>query len=246
MRAVLLAAGIGTRLRPLTNTIPKCLVPIGGKPLLSIWLDLLFRDNAIERALVNTHYLAERVVEHVGRSRWADRIDLVYEAELLGTGGTLLKNRDWIGRTSTLVAHADNLTVFDLQAFMETHARRPAGCLLTMMTFDTDHPQSCGIVEEEGGVVVRFHEKVANPPGNRANAAVYIIEPEVVDFIASIGSAFVDVSTQVLPAFLGKIAVYHNDRYHRDIGTPESLVIAEQEFGRSLDFFAAAQPREPK
>lgn len=231
MKAVLLAAGFGTRLRPLTNTIPKCLVPIRGTPLLSSWLDLLFSDNAIERALVNTHYLADRVVEHVKKSRWAERVDLVYEESLLGTGGTLLKNRDWIGRAKTLVAHADNLTIFDVNAFIEAHDRRPQDCLITMMTFDTDNPQSCGIVEEQAGVVVRFHEKVANPPGIRANAAVYIIEPEIIDFIGSLGTEVVDISTQVLPEFLGRISVFHNHSYHRDIGTLESLALAERELG---------------
>ncbi len=234
MKVVLLAAGFGTRLRPLTDTIPKCLVPIRGKPLLSIWLDLLFGDDAIERALVNTHYLAGRVVEHVRQSPWAGRIDLVHEDELLGTGGTLLKNRNWIWRQAVMVAHADNLTVFDPRAFMAAHARRPAGCMMTMMTFDTDAPQTCGIVEAEDGVVLRFHEKVAHPPGNRANAAVYIMEPEIVDFIAAIGSPVVDISTQVLPHFLGQIAVFHNATYHRDIGTPESLQAAEEEVSDML------------
>ena len=80
------------------------------------------------------------------------------------------------------------------------------------------------------GLVVGFHEKVKNPPGSRANGAVYIFEPEVVDFIASLGKQWADLSTEVIPHFLGRISVFHNAEYHRDIGSPESLLRAESEF----------------
>ena len=100
-----------------------------------------------------------------------------------------------------------------------------------MMTFRTDSPQSCGIVEEdERGVVTAFHEKVANPPGDRANAAVYIFEPEIVGFLADLGKEVIDLSTEVIPHFVGRICTFHNSEYHRDIGTPESLRRAELEF----------------
>lgn len=238
MRAVLLAAGLGTRLRPLTDTVPKCLAPILGTPLLGIWLDRLLGSGAADRVLVNIHYLPLQVTAFVKSSRWSDKVDLVFEPELLGTGGTLLKNREWIGRENILVAHADNLTLFDVACFMDSHRNRPVGCALTMMTFDTDTPQNCGIIEEEAGVVVRFYEKVPNPPGRRANAAVYIIEPEVIDFIASLGTEFVDLSTQVLPHYLGRMATYHNTLYHRDIGTPESLAAADRELRQAGSLIA--------
>lgn len=102
---------------------------------------------------------------------------------------------------------------------------------MTMMTFDTDAPQTCGIVELDAqGLVQAFHEKQANPPGCRANAAVYIFEPEIIDFMAARGQDICDISTEVLPYFLGKIHAFHNADYHRDIGNLESLVLAEQEF----------------
>jgi mannose-1-phosphate guanylyltransferase len=77
-----------------------------------------------------------------------------------------------------------------------------------------------------------MHEKVANRLGKRANAAVYILEPEVVDFIASLGKPIVDLSTEVLPHFMGRIYGFHNADYHRDIGSAESLRKAEAEFAR--------------
>ena len=81
MRALLLAAGTGSRLRPLTNAIPKCLVPVHDRPLLDYWLDLVF-EGGVERALLNIHWLAEQVRAHVATSRWRSRIDLVFEDEL--------------------------------------------------------------------------------------------------------------------------------------------------------------------
>ena len=232
MRALLLAAGLGTRLRPLTERIPKCLVAVRGKPLLAYWLDLLLA-NGIEHVLVNTHHLPEAVRRFGADSPWRERITFVHEERLLGTGGTVLRNRDFFHGRAFLVAHADNLTRFDVQSFIRRHQRRPAGILITMMTFRTDSPQNCGIVEtDERGVVTAFHEKIANPPGDRANAAVYIFEPEVVDFLAGLGQEVIDLSTEVIPAFIGRIGTFHNSDYHRDIGTAESLRRAEVEFNQ--------------
>lgn len=229
MRAVLLAAGLGTRLRPVTDHVPKCLVPVRGKPLLQYWLELLF-ENGIERILINTHYLPDSVRDFVYASPWKSRIDLVHEDKLLQTGGTLLQNRQWLSGGSFLVAHADNLTDFDVKAFIRAHEQRPAGTVITAMTFITDTPESCGIVETDAqGIIRKFHEKVKNPPGNIANAAVYIFEPEVLEFLATLGKQQIDLSTEVIPHYLGKIATFHNPRYHRDIGTPASLAKAEEE-----------------
>ena len=230
MRALLLAAGLGTRLRPITDHVPKCLVPIHGKPLLGYWLDMLL-PNGVERVLVNTHYLPLPVRDFVAHSVWHDYISLVHEGELLGTGGTVMKTRDFLQDGAFMVAHADNLTRFDVGAFIHAHESRATGVDITMMTFDTDAPENCGIVELDArGVVIKFHEKVAKPPSNHANAAVYIFEPSVIDFMDSLDKAVIDISTEVLPRYLGRMQAFHNSDYHRDIGTPESLVLAELEF----------------
>ena len=207
-----------------------CLVPIHGKPLLGYWLDLLL-PAGIERILLNTHYLPEKVREFVSASPWKDWISIVHEDVLLGTGGTVLKNREFFGNQPFLVAHADNLTQFDPAAFITRHRKRPSQVEITMMTFETDAPQTCGIVEEDAnGVVTAFHEKVADPPSNNANAAVYIFEPGVLDFLAELGRETIDLSTEVIPNYLGRICTFHNHGYHRDIGNPESLQLAEREF----------------
>lgn len=230
MKAILLAAGLGTRLRPITSTLPKCLVPIHGRPLLEYWLDLLL-ESEISEVLVNIHYFPEQVRDFCQRSKWHARIHLVYEADLLGTGGTVLRNRGFFGQDSILVAHADNLSRFSVPEFLKAHRERPADTALTMMTFQTDSPESCGIVAlDTRGIVVEFHEKSTNPPGNIANGAVYIFEPEVIDFMASLNKSFIDLSTEIIPQFLNRISTFQNTNYHRDIGTPLSLELAHAEF----------------
>jgi mannose-1-phosphate guanylyltransferase len=232
MRTLLLAAGLGNRLLPVTATTPKCLVTINGRVLLDYWLDLLF-GAGIERILINTHWLAEQVNAHVKASRWASKIDLAHEKELLGTGGTVLANRKWLQGHPFMLAHADNLTDFDVAGLIAAHRTRPSGHLITMLGFRTDDPRSCGILEvDDGNTVVAFHEKVEHPPGNLANGAVYVLEPEVIDVIAGLQSPVVDLSTAIIPKFLGRTLCVETDRYHRDIGTPESLRRASAEFGR--------------
>lgn len=232
MRALLLAAGFGTRLRPVTDHTPKCLVKIDDKPLLSYWVNVL-STHSVDKILVNTHYLPERVEEFIDNLSCRSKIQVVYEETLLGTGGTILKNREFFEEKSFLVAHADNLTLFNLDEFIAAHSRRPQSVEITMMTFDTDAPRTCGIIEtDENGIVIQFHEKVNNPPSNKANAAIYIFEPTIFNFLEKLGKIVIDLSTEVLPFFMGKIQIYHNSTYHRDIGTVESLKLANEEFKR--------------
>ncbi|MGA2999964.1 nucleotidyltransferase family protein [Bradyrhizobium sp.] len=238
MRALLLAAGTGSRLRPFTNTTPKCLVAVHGRPLLDYWLDLVFAGR-IQRALVNTHWLADQVRAHVAASPWRSHVDLVHEDRLLGTGGTILANRDWFGRESFLVAHADNLTDFNVARLISAHRDRPADCVMTMLAFRTDDPASCGILElDPQNRVTAFYEKVKNPPGNLANGAVYVFEPDVIEDIARLGKSAVDLSTEIIPNYLGRILSVETDVYLRVIGNPEILLRALTEFMRAPSYAA--------
>ncbi|GAB6127073.1 nucleotidyltransferase family protein [Humidesulfovibrio idahonensis] len=230
MRAILLAAGLGTRLAPLTNVLPKCLMPVNGVPLLAYWLQAM-DEAGIADVLVNTHYLPDVVRGWLETTRWAGRVRMVHEAELLGTGGTLLANRGFVGDGPVMLVHADNLCSADMGAFAAAHANRTPGCAMTMMSFRTDSPKTCGILELDGqGVVRAFHEKVENPPGDLANAAVYIVEPEVVEFLACLRRGVVDFSTEVIPHYMGRIQTWENTGYHRDIGNVASLLAAQVEY----------------
>jgi mannose-1-phosphate guanylyltransferase len=222
MKAMMLAAGLGTRLRPLTDTMPKCLVLIKGQPLLGIWLERLTQAG-IGPFLVNTHYLAEQVDVFIEASPYRDQVTLVNELKLYGTAGTLIENLNFFQGEDGLLIHADNYCLADFTAFQQAHRNRPPECIMTMMTFRTNTPSSCGIVElDERGVVIGFHEKAINPPGNLANGAVYLLSAELLKRLAKDLHTVKDFSTEVLSRFLGRIYSYETSDVFLDVGTPES------------------------
>jgi mannose-1-phosphate guanylyltransferase len=222
INALLLAAGEGMRLQPLTKHWPKCLMPIHGKPLMEYWLSDLFEINPVS-IFVNTSYLSSIVEEYLSRDRFAGRIEVLKEEVLLGTGGTLLSIKDRLRDKPTLVIHGDNWCGMKISDLIDHHQKyRPAHCTITMMTFKTNTPETCGIVElDSDNVVQAFHEKMPGVHGNLANAAVYIIEPEILFWMEE--RDIFDFSTEVLPNFVGQIFTVHNDQFHRDIGNIESL-----------------------
>ena len=228
MKTLLLAAGFGSRLMPLTSDWPKCLMPISGRPLLEYWLETLHKNN-LPDVLVNLHYKHQVVIEFLERACFKDWVRSVYEPNLLGTAGTIKKNYKDIKGSRLLLIHADNWCQCAFDEFLLFHDSRPKETLITMMTFATETPSDCGIVELDCyGVVQAFHEKVKNPPNNIANAAVYILEPSVVDWIYA-QPCISDFSTEVLPKFVGRIATWKNSGLHRDIGTIEALKRAQDD-----------------
>lgn len=229
MKTLLLAAGLGTRLRPITNTIPKCLVPINGKPLLEYWLENLSKFGITE-FLINTSYLYNQVEDFIKNSQYKKNTTLIHEVELLNTGGTLLSNKDFFNDEPFMLVHADNLSFCNFNDFIDAHKNRPKYTEITMMLFKSDNPSSCGIVQlDENHVVQKFYEKVENPPSNLANGAVYICEPSVLEFLESINKKDIDFSNEVLPHYMGKINTFMNNNYHRDIGSIESYAVSQIE-----------------
>ena len=139
----------------------------------------------------------------------------------MGTGGTLVANLPRLIGSDALIAHADNLTLFRLADFVQAFEQRPTGCVATMMSFDTDSPQTCGILELDAeGVVQGFHEKVANPPGTLANAAVFMFSNAALGTIREVGKQCVsEISLDIVPRLLGRMNTWQNTTYHRDIGS---------------------------
>jgi mannose-1-phosphate guanylyltransferase len=217
MKVILLAAGLGTRLRPITENTPKCLVQIKGKPLLEIWINNL-NSVGLDKILVNTHYLSNKVENFILNNNFKN-IYISNEKKLLGTAGTIFANLDFIDNQDLLLIHSDNYTLTDLNAFIDAHNKRPKSCLMTMMTFRTDDPSSCGIVEtDKQNVLIGFHEKVKNPPTNLANCAVYLLSSEFIKIIVENYRFATDFSTEILPYFIGKIFTYEIKDFFIDIG----------------------------
>ena len=227
LRAILLSAGLGTRLRPLTNKKPKCLMEINNVPILRIWIEKLAQIGCTE-ILINTHYLAEQVRKFIEDYHSNSiKITISHEKTLLGTAGTLIKNIDFVNG-DTIFMHSDNFTTCDLNGLLEMNKNKAQNCLLTMLTFETDKPSSCGVVEtDKNGILKAFYEKVDNPPSKIANGAIYIFDKEFVNWLKEQKEDFVDFSKDVLPKLINKIQTWHTKDFFIDIGTPESLKLAQ-------------------
>jgi mannose-1-phosphate guanylyltransferase len=237
MKAFLLAAGKGTRLKPYTDSIPKCLIPIHGKPLLEIWLDHL-REQNIREVLINTHHHAHQVEAFVrGYSHFRDiRIVLSNEPQLLGSAGTIRHCRDFVdSEDDFMIFYADNLTNVNLKRFAAFHQNcRKKNGILTMGLFHSPNPASCGIAELDlDRKIVAFIEKPENPRSNLANAGIYMASSKIFEFFPEAPpkpASVLDFGHHVLPLLAGRMYGYPIAEYLRDIGTIESYQLAQAEW----------------
>ena len=221
MIALVLAAGKGTRLAPYTNKWPKCMMPIQGIPLLSLWIKKL-SDSSIDRILINSHYQADIVHQTYSNH---EMVSLHHEQDLLGTAGTIRNLKTYLCTKQTLILHGDNYSDVELSQVMQFHDNHKYP--ITMVTFETHNPESCGIVVmDSNNVLIEFHEKVRNPPSNIASAAIYIFDNIVIDFVGSRSDIF-DISTDLIPHYIGKIKCYNHGGFNIDIGTEHNLRLSQ-------------------
>lgn len=216
MKAFLLAGGQGTRLRPLTDTMPKCLVPICGTPLLEIWLELCARSGITE-ALINVHAHMQALEEFLWLHNSPVKVSLIHEEHMLGSAGTLAANREWIGSDPAFwILYSDVLTDADLNGMEEFHLRR--GKIATLGTYRVPDPARCGVaLTDEKSVIVDFEEKPQAPRSNSVFSGIMLASPEIFDRIPP--SIPADIGFHVLPRLVGEMVAYPIDGYLLDIGT---------------------------
>jgi histidinol-phosphate phosphatase family protein len=241
VKALLLAGGLGTRLRPLTDTVPKCLVPVLDRPLLDYWVDRL-AEAGIDEARLNTHALAEQVRAYIAGVNSAGRVHLVesHEPVLLGSAGTITANADLADLADQIVIiYADNLSDIDLGPLLEFH--RSHKDPFTMVLFRAPNPRSCGIAQLDAvGRIVSFIEKPEQPATDLANAGLYVIEASAYREIAAL-KAF-DMGFDVLPRFVGRMRGWVWGGYYLDIGTHRALERAREDAVRIF----SARRRDPR
>ena len=228
MKAFVLAAGLGTRMRDATRTTPKCLLPVAGKPLLGRWFDLLARAG-VRQALVNTHHLAEAVRDFVAASAPPVDVTLVHEPTLLGSAGTLRENRGFVrGEEQFLVVYADNASTVDLRTLTAAHL---PGDAATLGLFRVPDPQAKGIVELDAeGRIMSFTEKPEQPKSDLAWAGILVGTPALLEAIPDRTPC--DLGHDVLPRLVGRSRGVLIEGYHQDVGTPESYERACADLGR--------------
>ena len=219
MKAVILCAGEGERLRPMTLTTPKPLLPIGDRPLIDHTIDWL-AGYGIHDLFINLHYLGGKIEEHLADgSRYGAHITYSHEEELQGTAGALRAFSDLLDEPFVVI-YGDILTRFDLaklKAFHNAH-----GGIGTLVVQRTARPHDCDIVEiDADNKVIHLHHAPGDfSHGNLGNAALYLLEPEVLGFLPENGPAdfVVDLFPRALAA--GKdLYAYESDEELLDIGT---------------------------
>jgi mannose-1-phosphate guanylyltransferase len=227
MKAIILAAGNGTRLRPLTDKVPKCLLPIQGVPMLEIWLRNC-EAAGVRSVLVNAHAHAEQVKDFAAKRKGAARVQVVEERELLGSAGTLAENREFVaGEEAFFVLYGDVLTNINLAELWRSH--REMGVAATMEIYQVPDPARCGIVTVDDDDIVReFVEKPERPKSNLAFSGVMVAGQELLDAIPT--GRPVDIGFHVLPKLVGRMAARKTAKYLMDIGTLQNYEKSQKEW----------------
>jgi mannose-1-phosphate guanylyltransferase len=225
MQALVLAGGEGTRLRPLTLTTPKPVLPLAGRPFLSFMLDWLHR-HGVDEAILSLGFLSDAVHDVLGDIQSGMRLRYVHEDEPLGTAGPVrLAADEGLLTDRFLVLNGDVLTDMDLTAEIAQHER--TGAEATLALVEVEDVTSYGVVPTEtDGRVIEFREKAPGPaPTNRINAGAYVLERSVADLIPA-GRA-VSFEREIFPQMVGNgLYGWAADGYWIDIGTPERYLEA--------------------
>lgn len=250
MKALILAAGKGTRLGQLTAAYPKPMLPVAGRPLLAYQVDWL-RSHGVTQLAINLHHAANVIQDYFGDgSAFGVAITYSYEPELLGTAGAAKKLAGFLDERFAVV-YGDVFTNVDLSMLAAQHAAKMEGGAVgvTLSLYRVPNPTECGLVDIDAtGRVRRFVEK---PPADQvftdlANAGLLICEPQVLHYIPA--ATVVDFGRDVLPALLANGAPVYGvpiaaDEYVIDIGTPAGYARAEALAATRASVAQESQPR---
>ncbi|MDQ5962363.1 MAG: mannose-phosphate guanylyltransferase [Patescibacteria group bacterium] len=229
MKALILAAGLGTRLRPLTEKTPKQLLPVNGKPPLLYHLESLSLFG-VDGVLINTHHLSEKIDSFVKGEQTvfpSMTITTTFEPELLGSAGTMFANKTFFDDSEDfLVVYGDNLTDINYKEFFDEHKKK--GGLVTIACYYEHHPESKGIINfNDSGKITSFLEKPKKEQvtSNWANAGMYFINKKIFEYINNFEQTPLDFGYHLFPFLLEKgedMYIYQMSETVLDIGTLES------------------------
>ena len=232
MKAMILSAGLGVRLRPLTDSTPKPLIEVGGVPVIEITINKL-RDAGIVDLVLNLHHLGDKISNHLGDgARLGVRIKYSNEPEILGTGGGIKKAQPLLADGSFLVVNGDIMFDLDIGALKEFHDR--SGALVTMVLRQDPSAAKMGLIEtDREGRVMKITGKGPGGPGLKGFmfTGIHVLGEKVFDYIpggvhCSIIQSYIEMLNRG-----GKIMSYETKGRWADIGTPQGLENARALFG---------------
>ena len=222
MEAIILVGGLGTRLRPLTNTIPKPLLPLANVPMVERMVRNL--PEVFDTAILAVNYGLEEMQEYFAKRDIGKKVIIVPEEEPLGTGGAMRNCIDHITGT-TAVFNGDVVSSVDLNKMLEKHIKMKAKGTLAL--WEVDDPSRFGVVELKNGQILQFQEKPESGTelSNLINAGTYLLEPEVLETIPP--NQKVSIERDIYPKIAGNgLYGFPFEGYFIDSGTPESYLDA--------------------
>ena len=233
MKAVIMAGGRGTRLRPLTGSMPKPMVPILDKPVLALTVSSLVRSGITDIAMT-LGYMPERIINYFGNgSKLGARITYFVESTPLGTSGGVKNAAKFIDRPFVVMS-GDALTDLNVKSMLDFH--QSAGGEVTMAVKKVKDPRGMGEVILDGsGKIVRFREKPERYESGLVNTGMYVMEPKVLERIPPERES--DLSRDVFPFMLDKLRAFKTDCYWSDIGTLLSYYRANMDAARKPQMF---------
>jgi len=220
-----MAGGLGTRLRPLTESTPKPMIPVQGRPILEFLIEQL-ASQGFRHILISVNYLSHVIENHFGDgSKWGLNITYLYEREPMGTGGALALVPEKPA-CATLVLNGDILTRVDFANLIQTHEAKSADMTICVAQYEYEIP--FGVINASEERLLSIDEK---PKDRRlVNAGVYVIAPDVFDYVAG---GRLDMP-ELIDICLSKklhVSVFAVHEYWRDIGRKADLEIAQKDFG---------------
>ena len=244
MKAMILAAGLGTRLRPLTSARPKALLPIAGKPLV-VWNLLMLRNHGITEVVINLHHLGKLIEEALGNgTRYGLHISYSKEQTLLGTGGGIKQAESFFEGKPFLVLNGDTMLDLDCGALMRFHSA--GGSLATLVLREDPAVEQWGVIEvnpRQEVTSINGQGAISGPLGEarqkRMFAGVHVIDPRLLhDVPKGRESSIIDAYVRAL-ARGETIRGYEMAGYWSDVGTPERYTQIQRDAEAGLAFLSA-------
>ena len=227
MDALILCAGLGKRLLPYTNYLPKPMMPIHGRPLLEYWLQIL-RNARVNRVFVNVYHLPDSIIDLISDIKCNHDFEIIILREeiLLGAAGTIRHFKSCFTE-DLLVIHGDNFGITDLGPFIGSHRKSLTNSenIFSLLTFNSTYPSKCGIFElDEDSNIISFEEKPALPKSNIASGAIFILQQTHLRQICE--GQLKDLSTEFIPRNLRYANLWHFEKFYMDIGDIHNLCVA--------------------
>ena len=240
LKAMIMAAGVGSRLDPLTQYIPKPLVPIANKPVMDILFEKLY-SIGVKDIISNTYYLSDKIIDRYQENNLGINFNYIKEDSLSGTAGGLKKCQFFFKEGETfLVLSADGLSNADLEKGIEIHKKSNAIATIGIKQIPIEEVSHFGVVvTDDEGFITEFQEKpsVEAAKSNFINTGIYIFDYKIFEYIPE--NTFCDFAKNVFPQLLAKRAIntFNISEYWSDIGTLEQYKISTQDVFNNLCHF---------